>query len=347
MATEAEILTKLNDLLDDISETLDAAGASKLVTLDRSTGADVSALRWRTNAGEHFRIGLLDASGNLALQRSPDGSALSWTTVLTVDRGSGAIGIGTVPAYPFDIAVSGRLQGTWRYEDAQFNWIGTGGNFPSISYRTTGATGRFLATGFDPSGELVFWNRWDPVTDGYLGQVMEMTQTGELRMTSTPVPVSDNAVTLGSASARWSVVYAATGTINTSDQRLKADVGPCPLGLDFIKALSPVIYRWTVGGHDISWPDLGPGEMRADPIVTPRAGVRQHLGLLAQNVKAALDAAGVDAGLWVLEDPADPASTQSLRYDQMIAPLVAAVQDLAARNDALEARIAALEAAAE
>jgi hypothetical protein len=34
-------------------------------------------------------------------------------------------------------------------------------------------------------------------------------------------PVSDNARTLGSVSTRWSVVYAGTGTINTSDEREK------------------------------------------------------------------------------------------------------------------------------
>jgi hypothetical protein len=35
---------------------------------------------------------------------------------------------------------------------------------------------------------------------------------------------TDNAYTLGTASFRWSVVYAATGTINTSDERYKQDI---------------------------------------------------------------------------------------------------------------------------
>lgn len=41
------------------------------------------------------------------------------------------------------------------------------------------------------------------------------TATGALR------PITDNNITLGSSSYRWSVVYAGTGTINTSDDRLK------------------------------------------------------------------------------------------------------------------------------
>ena len=40
----------------------------------------------------------------------------------------------------------------------------------------------------------------------------------------------------------------------------------------------------------------------------------------------------------ILADPADPDSEQGLRYDSFIAPLIAAVQELAARVAALEAR---------
>ena len=73
-----------------------------------------------------------------------------------------------------------------------------------------------------------------------------------------------------------------------------------------------------------------------------RIGARTHYGLLAQEVQAALSQAGVDdfAG-WVLSDKADPNSTQGLRYDQFIAPLIKAVQELAARVETLEAQRAA------
>lgn len=37
-------------------------------------------------------------------------------------------------------------------------------------------------------------------------------------------PIADNAMSLGTSSSRWSTVYAATGTINTSDERLKIRV---------------------------------------------------------------------------------------------------------------------------
>jgi hypothetical protein len=67
------------------------------------------------------------------------------------------------------------------------------------------------------------------------------------------------------------------------------------------------------------------------------AGTRTHYGLIAQEVKAALDALLVPsfAG-WGLADPGDAESTQHLRYDEFIGPLIKAVQELAARVTALE-----------
>jgi hypothetical protein len=80
-------------------------------------------------------------------------------------------------------------------------------------------------------------------------------------------------------------------------------------------------------------------EMRPVKREVARAGGRTHYGLVAQEVRAAAAMAGVtDFAGWVLADKGDPASTQGLRYDQFIAPLIKAVQELAARVVALEAR---------
>ena len=132
-------------------------------------------------------------------------------------------------------------------------------------------------------------------------------------------PATDNATTLGASGARWSAVWAATGTIQTSDGRQKTDIAPSDLGLDFILALEPVRYRWIIGGNET-------GE--------PRPGRRTHYGLFAQQVQAVL--AGTDFAGHILADPTDPQSEQGLRYDNFIAPLIKAVQELAKRVGALE-----------
>lgn len=146
-------------------------------------------------------------------------------------------------------------------------------------------------------------------------------------------PSSDNTYPCGWSGGRWTSVWAANGTIQTSDAREKADVGDSSLGLEFIKALRPVSYRWKVGGNV----EAGPG---ADGKMTfaPVPGKRTHWGLLAQEVKAVADKLGVDFGGHIITNMADPESSQGLRYDQFVAPLIKAVQELAARVEALEAQ---------
>lgn len=76
-----------------------------------------------------------------------------------------------------------------------------------------------------------------------------------------------------------------------------------------------------------------------DALAKRRPGKRLHFGLIAQEVKASLDAAGVDAAFW----KQGPEGEQSLAYSELISPLIAAVRELADRNDDLRSRVAALE----
>jgi hypothetical protein len=152
------------------------------------------------------------------------------------------------------------------------------------------------------------------------------------------MPGSDGGYSLGNPSWRWSAVYAVTGTIQTSDQRLKTDIEPCDLGLSFVDALKPRRHKWIVGSLDRL--DLGLEE----PSFAPRAGERIHYGFIAQEVKAVLDQVGLGdryAG-WVLADPTDPESQQGLNYAYLIAPLTRALQELHAKHQALERTVSAL-----
>lgn len=147
------------------------------------------------------------------------------------------------------------------------------------------------------------------------------------------LPKTDNAYTLGDGSFRYSVVYAATGTINTSDEREKKDIADSSLGLSFINALRPVSYKWKVGRYDVETTDDEKVQ-----IAHPVPGTRTHWGLIAQEVKAATDAAGVDFAGWTMDDPSDPESRQGLRYDQFIAPLIKAVQELSTEVQILKSK---------
>lgn len=128
--------------------------------------------------------------------------------------------------------------------------------------------------------------------------------TGAASFAAGPRPAADNAMTLGASGARWSAVWAATGTIQTSDARLKKDVAPTDLGLDFILALRPVRFAWI-----------------ADDGAT-------HYGLIAQEVAQVLGERSF--GGHVVDN-----GQHALRYDQFVAPLIKAVQELADRLQAL------------
>jgi hypothetical protein len=170
------------------------------------------------------------------------------------------------------------------------------------------------------------------------------------------LPVTDNLYQIGANGARFASIWAATGVVNSSDKRLKKDIEDSSLGLDFVKSLHPVSYKWIEGskkvvrqvfldkdGNEI--PEGEPIPEGATPgriIEESIPGERTHFGLLAQEVKAALPE-GVDFGGWVLTDKENPDSQQALRYDQFIAPLIKAVQELSQENALLKQRIEALE----
>ena len=156
-------------------------------------------------------------------------------------------------------------------------------------------------------------------------------------------PQVSNAKDLGSSSVLWRDAFVVNGVTTTSDVNEKKEIKDTTLGLDFINALRPVEYKWKDGG------------------------VRKHQGFIAQEVKTVLDAKdkSSDQGMWGLNTVKNPKTTivhhdendedktfdeeidtvprESLRYNELIGPLVKAVQELTTQNEALTARIATLE----
>jgi len=68
--------------------------------------------------------------------------------------------------------------------------------------------------------------------------------TWELAVNATWRPLNDALDDLGTSQERWSSVYAANGTINTSDRRLKQNISNINYGLEAIMKLQPVQYQW-------------------------------------------------------------------------------------------------------
>ena len=131
---------------------------------------------------------------------------------------------------------------------------------------------------------------------------------------------------------------------HASDERLKKNITNQTLGLDFINDLRTVKYNWKPSNElDASDPQLK--HLRREDedgniINDMNTDATMH-NFVAQEVKAALDKAGVsNFGGW----KEDQYGVQQVSREMFVIPLVKALQELSAKNDALEARIATLEA---
>jgi hypothetical protein len=226
------------------------------------------------------------------------------------------------------------------YGQNLFSLTSGGGTSHMMSYQTWNGSANTLVVG-NTFGDLVL------ATGGG-------TMTGKMRVEGGAgfMPEADDTYSLGKSGARWSTVWAANGTIQTSDARQKKDVAPTDLGLDFIASLKPVSYKWIVGKNVEVVEEIG--EIEVDVVVgkdedgndvtekqkqkqysvryEPVPGVRTHYGLLAQDVQSVLD--GKDFGGFI-ED--SKTGHLGLRYDQFIAPLIKAIQELKAEFDAYKA----------
>jgi hypothetical protein len=124
----------------------------------------------------------------------------------------------------------------------------------------------------------------------------------------------------------WKDIYSKTAVTIISDQRQKTNISDTTLGLDFINHLRPVDYKW-IDAKNIPIYDENGDVIGTEPV----AGIRTHHGFIAQEVKGLLDIYGVDSGLWILADKNDSESQQALRYTELIAPAVKAIQALSAQ----------------
>jgi hypothetical protein len=116
------------------------------------------------------------------------------------------------------------------------------------------------------------------------------------------VPSTDNTRALGDASFRWTVVYAATGTINTSDARDKNNIR---LLNDKEKSVGIALrslvraYNWKTGSTET------------------------YVGVIAQDVIAAFEAKGLSAYDYGVID--SNGEKLGVRYDQIFAFIIAAL----------------------
>jgi hypothetical protein len=101
--------------------------------------------------------------------------------------------------------------------------------------------------------------------------------------------------------------------VHGSDSTFKKDISPTLLGLDFINRLNPVQYY-----------------------LINQTTPYKHEGFIAQDVKKVLDSIGIKSSIWKESD--EDESYQYLNYQELIAPIVKAIQELTAKVESLESK---------
>lgn len=159
----------------------------------------------------------------------------------------------------------------------------------------------------------------------------------------------------------FTTTYAYGAVQNRSDARDKADIQDTALGLEFINALRPVDFRWDM--RDDYRPSA-PEPVALDATNEEKAAhaeaiaewskqnkldnlehdgskkrTRFHHGLIAQEVKSACDSLGIDFGGYQDHSIKGGEDVLSIGYEELIAPLIKAVQQLSAEVEQLKAQL--------
>ncbi len=175
-----------------------------------------------------------------------------------------------------------------------------------------GARGGDVITGYSGSN-VTFINNHDGLYNTFIGPAGSTTEVNNCTAVgmdaycsaADQVRLGNFFVTPIGGKVAWSTL---------SDARAKSDVRELDYGLDLVLALKPVSYRYK-GGNG-----------------------RTDMGFVAQDVEKLLD------GYNVVDAGGDSDRTLSLRYTELIAPLVKAVQEQQSQIEALREEIRMLRA---
>jgi hypothetical protein len=326
-----------------------AVGTPSITTTgDTNTGIFFPAadtIGFAEGGAEAMRI---DSSGNVGIGNT------SPTATLDTYIGSGPTSFGT-------FANSVRINGgntSGKYVSLTFG--GYGSNAPvAISYAVTTGTG-------NTNGDLIFGTR-SVTTDTLPTERMRIDSSGSVLINKTSRQADERLGITGNSGQQCAVLVSpisgdydminfrntngqvgrigcngsATSYVTSSDYRLKENIAPMTGALAKVAQLKPVTYKWKVDGTD------GQGfiahelaEIVPDCVSGEKDATREEQYEVTPAVK---DEEGNITTPAVMGTRTVPAY-QGVDTSFLVATLTAAIQELSAKNDALTARIVALEA---
>ncbi|MFV8249746.1 tail fiber domain-containing protein [Bdellovibrio bacteriovorus] len=129
--------------------------------------------------------------------------------------------------------------------------------------------------------------------------------TSKLQVAGNITPDITASKNIGSSTLRWNNIYLSNAPDVSSDARLKKNVKDSDLGLDFVNSLRPVSWTW----------------------IDEKQGATEHYGVIAQEAELAIAKAKGESSDVIVTHNED-SDSYSVRYTELIAPLIKAVQEL-------------------
>jgi len=174
-------------------------------------------------------------------------------------------------------------------------------NFRNLS---TSKGGQIIATS---SGDSFVFS-FDTVTPGVYVAAYRMRSN-----TDGFTPEADGTQKLGRAANRWSEVFAVNGSINTSDANQKEDIADLDASEKRVATrLKGLIKKFKF----------------KDAVANKGDAARIHVGVIAQDVKAAFEAEGLDAtkyGVFCSDILEDGSERLGVRYEELFAFIISAL----------------------
>jgi len=148
---------------------------------------------------------------------------------------------------------------------------------------------------------------------------------------------ANNQVQLGDSAT---TTYAYGVVQNRSDARDKADIRNTSLGLEFIEKLRPVDFRWDLR-EDYKEDTIDENHNLTTTILDKDGSKKRnrfHHGLIAQEVKQVMTDLNIDFGGYQDHSYKGGSDRLTIGYEELIAPMIKAIQQLSERVKVLESK---------
>lgn len=269
------------------------------------TGAEFNSV---ANAGSSvwYRSGIQVVGGGAVQGESVDAgvsisnlgtATTTWRNAIRIGNMNGGQALGASSKILVALA-SGSITGGFEIPACTENILASGDVALTNTSLTLGAANTSVTLGDDNnSGTLIINARSSGLNGSYdsrfvfsggtatagngvaalTASTIQLTAASEVSTSGTVRPSADNVNALGRTDRRWTVVYAATGTINTSDGREKQQVAPIDDAA--IRAVRKVDFK----------------QFKFNDAVAEKGdAARWHFGIIAQQVKSAFESEGLN-----------------------------------------------------